>query len=353
MKDSFELGLDLVSDIAKNPGVRAGGDRAAAQADAVDAAGQLRRSRLLAGVVFDRLVYGFHPYGRPDSGTPASIAGITRDDLVAVPPGLVRRQQRDPRHRRRRDRRRSVRRRPSARSATWRKATTARPARPRSRRRPTRRLVVIDKPGAVQTEIRVGHTGAAAEASRLSWRSIWRSRSSAAKAATGCTACCDRERGLTYGASADTERLKQAGDDRRRNRHAIGDDRRSAAPDRRRVLAAAARARRRTRTGGCAGLPDRQLSADHRDAERHRGRRCSTRCSTGSTLEDLQTFRERVNAVTSDDIQRVAQTYLQSRPAVDRPGRRRDDVREAAAGARIRTTSRRFRSDSSTSCRPR
>ena len=37
----------------------------------------------LAGVVFDRLVYGFHPYGKPDSGTPESIAAITRDDLLA------------------------------------------------------------------------------------------------------------------------------------------------------------------------------------------------------------------------------------------------------------------------------
>src|SRR5206468_3770969 len=29
------------------------------------------------------LVYGFHPYGRPQSGTPESIAAIGRDDLVA------------------------------------------------------------------------------------------------------------------------------------------------------------------------------------------------------------------------------------------------------------------------------
>src|SRR2546430_8952881 len=34
-------------------------------------------------MVSDRLVYGFHPYGRPQSGTPESIAAIGRDDLVA------------------------------------------------------------------------------------------------------------------------------------------------------------------------------------------------------------------------------------------------------------------------------
>ncbi len=39
----------------------------------------------LASTVFDRLVYGFHPYGYPAAGTPASIERITRDDLVDVP----------------------------------------------------------------------------------------------------------------------------------------------------------------------------------------------------------------------------------------------------------------------------
>src|SRR4029453_1486799 len=37
----------------------------------------------IADLVFDRLVFGFHPYGRPNEGTPESIARITRDDLVA------------------------------------------------------------------------------------------------------------------------------------------------------------------------------------------------------------------------------------------------------------------------------
>ena len=37
----------------------------------------------LAGVVFDRLVYGFHPYGRPQAGTEESLTRISRADLVA------------------------------------------------------------------------------------------------------------------------------------------------------------------------------------------------------------------------------------------------------------------------------
>ncbi len=83
MKDSFAFGLDMVSDLARNPKF---------------APEELERQRqqilsglkvgyedpdYIAGMVFDRLVYGFHPYGRPDSGTPESIASIKRDDLVA------------------------------------------------------------------------------------------------------------------------------------------------------------------------------------------------------------------------------------------------------------------------------
>ena len=37
----------------------------------------------VAGIVFGRLVYGLHPYGRPLSGTLESVRVITRDDLRA------------------------------------------------------------------------------------------------------------------------------------------------------------------------------------------------------------------------------------------------------------------------------
>ena len=35
-------------------------------------------------MVFPRLLYGQeHPYGRPDLGTPKTVQGLTRDDVVA------------------------------------------------------------------------------------------------------------------------------------------------------------------------------------------------------------------------------------------------------------------------------
>ena len=75
MKDSFDFALSLVSDVARYP--------AFAQEE-IDRQRQQILSSLkvsyddpdyLANVVFDRLVYGFHPYGKPNSGTPESIGG--------------------------------------------------------------------------------------------------------------------------------------------------------------------------------------------------------------------------------------------------------------------------------------
>src|SRR5215470_11683714 len=83
MKDSFENGMRMLSDIVRQPAF------AAAEIDR-------QRQQMLSGLqvsvqdpeyvansVFDRLVYGFHPYGLPDTGTPETLAAITRDDLIA------------------------------------------------------------------------------------------------------------------------------------------------------------------------------------------------------------------------------------------------------------------------------
>ncbi len=45
---------------------------------------QADRPETISGIVFPRLLYGAtHPYGRPQMGTPKSIRGLTRDDVVA------------------------------------------------------------------------------------------------------------------------------------------------------------------------------------------------------------------------------------------------------------------------------
>ena len=55
----------------------------------------------------------------------------------------------------------------------------------------------------------------------------------------------------------------------------------------------------------------------------------------GLPVEQLQSYRERVNAVRTDDIERVARYYLPARPSVDRAGRQCLGVPVAASRARV------------------
>ena len=210
MKDSLDLALDLVSDIARNP---------AFAPEEVERQRQQMLSGLkvsyddpeyLAGVVFDRLVYGFHPYGRPDAGTPAVDGRDHPSGSRRLPQELVRTEQRHPGHRRRRFGRRSF---------CWRGTSVREVGEVREQREsrrselppPTRRLVVIDRPGAVQTEIRVGHTGLPRKhpdylALDLAIKIL------GGEGGNRLHRVLRSERGLTYGASADTNALKEGGD---------------------------------------------------------------------------------------------------------------------------------------------
>jgi zinc protease len=83
LKDRTDLALALAADIAEHP---------ALAAEEIDRQRRQALSSLevsyddpsyLASAVFDRIVFGLHPYGRPNEGTRASIAKLTRDDLIA------------------------------------------------------------------------------------------------------------------------------------------------------------------------------------------------------------------------------------------------------------------------------
>ena len=155
MNDSYEVALDLLADVVQRPTfAQSEIDRQRQQAmSGLKVASEDPES--VAAQVIDRLIYGFHPYGMPGAGTAESLASLSRDDfvdfhkryfvannaLIAVvgdigaddamkglekyfggwKPGEV----------------------PSL-------AATEPPD-------PTRRMIVIDKKDAVQTEIRVGH----------------------------------------------------------------------------------------------------------------------------------------------------------------------------------------------------
>ena len=306
MKDSFGLGLDLVSDIAKNPGF-------------VPQEIELQRKQMLssltvsyddpeylAGVVFERLVYGPHRYGRPDSGTPVSLAAITRDDLVkfhktwfgannailAVVGDVTTDEAFAGAERA---------------FGSWGKAENA-AAQAEEPPAPTRRLVIIDRPGAVQTEIRVGNTALPRKhrdylALDLAVKIL------GGEGGNRLHRVLRSDRGLTYGASADLNALKDAG-----TIVADTDTRSDTTGEALRLLVDEMWRLQRERVG------ERELS----DAQAYLTGSFPLTIETpsaiaaqvlsavffGLDLEELQNFRERVNAVTVDDIQRVARTYL-------------------------------------------
>ncbi|HSC29854.1 MAG TPA: pitrilysin family protein [Vicinamibacterales bacterium] len=306
MKDSLDLALDLVSEIARRP---------AFAPEEIERQRQQMLSSLkvsyqdpdyIARVVFDRLVYGVHPYGLPASGTAASIASITRDDLVAF-------------------------------HKTWFGANnailavvgdvTAEEAFAGAERAlgkwervpqtvttstepppPTRRVVVIDRPGAVQTEIRVGNIALPRKhpdflALDLALKIL------GGEGGNRLHRVLRSERGLTYGASAEINALKEAGD-----LVAETDTRSETTGEALRLIVDEMWRLQRTR------VQERELA----DAQAYLTGNFPLTIETpsaialqilnaifyGLDLDELQTFRERVNAVTPDDIQRVAREYF-------------------------------------------
>jgi zinc protease len=306
MKDSLAFALDLVSDVARNPRFAP---------EEIDRQKQQMLSGLkvsyedpdyIAAVVFDRLVYGFHPYGRPDSGTPKSIYSITRDDLVAFHKGYF-----------------------SANNAIlaivgdvtadeafagaerafgmWAKSDNI-PQKRIDPPAPTRRVVVIDRPGAVQTEVRIGNIGLPRKhqdflALDLAIKIL------GGEGGNRLHRVLRSERGLTYGASADVNALKDSGDI-----VADTDTRSESTGEVVRLIVDEMWRLQRQR------VSDRELA----DAQAYLTGSFPLTIETpsaialqvlnavfyGLDLNELQNYRERVNAVTPDDIQRVAREYL-------------------------------------------
>ena len=209
MKDSFGLGLDLVSDIAKNPAFAPQEIELQRKQMLSSMTVSYDDPEYLAGVVFDRLVYGPHPL-RPAGLRHAGVACLDharRSRHVPQAPGSARTTP-SSRGRRRHDRRGLRRRRARVRSLGQGRER-GRPE-PRTPPAPTRRLVVIDRPGAVQTEIRVGNTALPRKhpdylALDLAIKIL------GGEGGNRLHRVLRSDRGLTYGASADLNALKDAG----------------------------------------------------------------------------------------------------------------------------------------------
>ncbi len=306
MKDSFETGLRMLSDVARRPNF---------DAEEIDRQRQQMVSSLqvsfqdpefIANAVFRRLVYGFHPYGLPQSGTPETIAAITRDDLVAfhrrnyVPNNAIVAIVGDLTDEEAFEGVKNV-------FSDWERRDVP-PDTFLPPPDPTRRIVVINKPDAVQTEVRVGHLGVRRAhndymALNLSVRIL------GGEGANRLHQVLRTERGLTYGASADFDTLKESG-----AIEASTNTRSQATSEVLRLMVDEFWRLQRERVG------ERELS----DAKAYLTGSFPLTIETpdaiatqvlnvlfyGLPIEQLESFRQRVNAVSVDDVERVSRFFL-------------------------------------------
>ena len=306
LRDSLSVGLDLVADVARNPAFAPEEIERQRQQMVSAMKVSYEDPDYIAGTVFDRLVYGFHPYGKPDAGTPTSLAAITRGDLQAFHKrwfgannailaivGDVTAERAFSEAQRA--------------FANWGKVDLealkfpdAPPA--------TRRVIVVDRPGAVQTEIRVGHIGLPRKhkdflAFDLAMKIL------GGEGGNRLFRVLRSDRGLTYGAEAVVHALRESGDI-----VANTDTRSDTTAEALRLMVDEFARLRRER------VSPRELA----DAQAYLTGSFPLTIETpgaiatqvlnavfyGLDLQELQTYRERVTSITPEDIQRVAQQYL-------------------------------------------
>ena len=306
MRDSLNFALDLVSDVAQHPAFAKDEIERQRQQALAGMRVSYDDPDFLANAVFVRLVYGFHPYGRPQSGTPETMAALTRDDLLAfhqkwfgannailaivgdvTPEEAFAGAERA--------------------FGGWAK-TAAEPLKSIDPPPPTRRVVVIDKPGAVQTEIRVGNLAIPRKSDDFMAMDL-ASKVLGGEGANRLHRVLRSERGLTYGASADFNALKQTGDI-----VAQTNTRSATTGETLRLMVDEIWKLLRDRVG------DRELEGAQEyltgsfpltiETPSQIALQILNAVFFGLNMNELQTYRERVNAVTPDDVQRVARTYM-------------------------------------------
>jgi zinc protease len=199
--DQLDLGFDLLSDVVLHPAF----PKEEIERWRKQALNGLQISEgdagYLAGTAVSRLVFGAFPYGRPSSGTSQSLAGLTREDLVAfhqghyIPDHTILAvvgdvQPADAFARAERA------------FGTWKAAGKVAELPKFAVQPPAKtRIVVIDKPDAVQTEIRVGQVGIAYRDPSLYTAEVYDSVLGG-NASSRLYDEIRRKRGLSYGAGS-------------------------------------------------------------------------------------------------------------------------------------------------------
>jgi zinc protease len=306
IKDQTDLALGLAADLVEHP------------AFAPEEIDRQRRQALsglqvsyddpgyLADTVFSRLVFGSHPYGRPSEGTPESIARISRDDLVAfhhawfspnnsllaIVGDLTATEAMAAAERA---------------FATWARkdVPVVAPVEPPA---PARRVVVIDRPGSAQTEIRLGHLAIARTHPDYLPLDL-AIRILGGEGANRLFGVLRTDRGLTYGASADMHTFKSAGDfvaQTNTRPQATGEALRLMVEEYGRLRSQ--RVDPRELHGAQEYLAGNfPLSIETPGAI---AAQVLNQLFYGMDLKDLETFRDRVDRVSVEEIQRVSRQFL-------------------------------------------
>jgi zinc protease len=306
MKDSFQTGMDLVADIARHPAFAP--EEITRQKDQLLSSLRVNAADTgyIADVVFDRLVYGFHPYGLPGIGTEDSLTSLTRADLQAfhtqyfVPNNMILAIVGDVTSEEAFAAAQRV-------FGDWARGTLP-PATPIDPPPSQRRIIIVDKPDAVQTSIRVGQLAIPRKhPDYMTWDLTVKILGG--EGANRLHQVLRSQYGLTYGAEANAEARKDAGD-------FVGETetRTDTTGQALRLMIDEFSRLARERVG------QRELS----DAQAYLAGSFPLTIETPDQIatqvlnvlfydlpiSEIGTFRERVLAVTPDDIQRVARQYI-------------------------------------------
>jgi zinc protease len=307
MKDSFDVGMDLLADVVRRPSF-APEEIERQRTQAVQNLGvSLQDPGFIAGAVLSRLIYGFHPYGFPDSGMPDTLAKITREDLrefhrryyapnnsiLAIVGDITASE--------------------AVAAATrvfgdWPRQVVKPPVLPEPPKA-TRRIVVVDKPDSVQTAVRVGQLGVPRKTP--DYMSLDQAvRILGGEGSNRLFRVLRSERSLTYSASADLNPMLLAGDIT-----AETDTRTEATAEAVRVIVDEFTRLQRERIGDAelAGAQAYMTGSFPLTIETPGAiaRQVVNAVFYDLSLDELRTYRQRANAVTPDDVLRVARGYIQ------------------------------------------
>jgi zinc protease len=306
LKNSFDLALSMLSDVARNPMY--------AQSE-IDRQRQQLLSEMqvnyddtayISGMVFGKLVYGNHPYGMPHSGTPESLMRIRRDDLVefhqrhylpnnailAIVGDVTAEEAFDG---------------ATKALSDWEAedlpvADVAEPPPPENR------LIIVDKPGSVQTAVRVGHVALPrAHPDYLALDVAIKILGGEGGNRLGSV--LRTARSLTYSASAEIAARQFGGDFMART-----DTRSSATAEVLRLTVDEISRMQRERVSSRELDRAKAYLAGHFPLTIETPNAIAAQVLEailfGLDLDDLETYPERIQSVTVDDIQRVSRQYL-------------------------------------------